>query len=196
MSLRKIVTLTAVLLLGALPAHAEDYVVLFSLADMTTYTPAENDSLGSYYLVQFQLPAAAQGRELDAAILEFYVDADAFARHEELYANNGPEGPDAFVNATPTIEVFAPTGTFTGTLGGNALAADSRATAPIALGEDRRAVVDVTDIIQPILDENATNHGLVIGSITGMRDGKFSLLAGNLGNGIVARLGLYLLPAE
>jgi hypothetical protein len=131
-----IITTAAVLLVGAIGAEPGDYTVSISQADMTTYTPAKNDSLGSYYLLEFQLPTAAQGRELDAAILEFCVDVDAFAR------------------------------------------------------------LDITDIIQPILNGNATNYGLVIGSIGGLRDGKFTLRSDILGNGTVARVRLYLLPAE
>lgn len=180
---------------AASPVRAKGLSVLIPQTSVSTYTPEDNH-LGSYFLLPFDLPSGLAGQELDAALLEFYVTVDAHGRSAELYPANDPEKPSEFVNDAPTLEVFAPNASFTGDLGTGKLDLGSRTAVPIALGEDRHIVVDITHIIQPILDGNAVNYGLVVGSLTGMREGDFSLRSGALGAGAVARIRFYLAPQE
>ena len=90
-------------------------------------------------MLRFQVPEAMSGRDMDAVILELYVDAGAFGRRADLYENAGPGQPTAFVNNAPVLEVF---------------------------------------------------------SITGMREGDFSILSGVVGTGAVAKLHFYPSPTD
>lgn len=42
--------------------------------------------------------------------------------------------------------------------------------------------------MQGYLDNPESNHGLILGSLTGVRNGLFTLKTGVLGEGVVARL--------
>ena len=58
----------------------------------------------------------------------------------------------------------------------------------VVLGKNRRILVDITDIIKSYIDSPSKNHGLILGSLTGDRDGKFTIRNDVLGSGAPARI--------
>ena len=187
------------LLLIALPLSAfatERHTVLtIPPGNLTTYETQAEDR-GSFFLLTFQVPAAVSGKAMDAVLLEFYVDAGAFGRRADLYENAGPGEPDAFMNDTPTIEIFLPKSNYQGGVDADALDLTSRVAVPVRLGEDRRVVVDVTALVQEIVSGTKPNYGLVLGSITGMREGDFTIRSNRVGSGAVAKLLFYPAPSD
>jgi hypothetical protein len=53
-------------------------------------------------------------------------------------------------------------------------------------------VLDVTRIVRSHLDGDFPNNGLIVGSVTGRREGKFTLVSGKLPEGAVGQLRFYM----
>lgn len=187
----------ALLIVAPLSVLASERHTVLTIAagNLTTYETQAEDR-GDFFLLTFQVPAAVSGKDMDAVLLEFYVDAGAFGRRADLYENAGPGEPDAFINDSPTIEIFLPKSNYQGGIDSDALDLASRAAAPVRLGQDRRVVVDVTTLMQGIVSGTKPNYGLVLGSITGMREGDFTIRSNRLGSGVVARLLFYPSPSD
>jgi len=67
----------------------------------------------------------------------------------------------------------------------------TRAVRAIALGRDRRVLLDITAIVRADLAGRLPNHGLVLGSVTGSREGDFTLVSGRLPGSAVGRVRVY-----
>lgn len=192
----RLTMVSLILGIAASPALAFDHAtVTISSANLTTFETREDDR-GDYYLLRFQVPEAMSGKDMDAVILELYVDAGAFGRRADLYENAGPGQPTAFVNNAPVLEVFLPRASYQGGVDGDALDLSARVSEPIVLGEGKRVMIDVTKLVRGIVAGTQSNHGLVLGSITGMREGDFSILSGVVGSGAVAKLHFYPSPTD
>jgi hypothetical protein len=106
------------------------------------------------------LPEDVAGKRLDSVFLEFAVDATPLSEEDS-------------VTVTPEVGVFPLTETYQagGGIGGrNAEPVFTRlvpSLRPVAGGENRLVKMDVTDTIRGWIANPATNHGLVIGSLTG-----------------------------
>jgi hypothetical protein len=109
------------------------------------------------------------------AYLEFYLDVDA------------REVGDV-VNPAPWLDVYALAGTIGESLGEEDFAAAATPPGNVLLGENRRVLRDVTDIVRGYLANPQSNHGLVLGSLRGLREGLFTVQTGVLAEGIVAQL--------
>lgn len=182
--------LLCVILLGLfvpIAAFGGHTVVTIPSANMTTYQTQEEDR-GDYFMLEFRVPSAVSGKDMDAIILELYVDASAYSRRADLYENAAPGKPEAFVNDAPTLQVFVPKSSYQGGVDAGALDLDLRVSEPILVGEGKRMLIDVTRLLQGVVAGTETNYGLVLGSITGMRDGNFTILSGSVASGAVAKI--------
>ncbi len=137
-----------------------------------------DSTMGQYYVVQYALPQGVEASEVDRAVLEVYVDVAAKAREE-------------YVNEAPLIEVFALTEAPNGGVEVGQLDAATRTSRPVARGEDRRVRIDVTKIVQAHLAGGLENHGLAIGSLSGMREGDIAFVEGMFPDGAVGRIRIY-----
>lgn len=159
------------------PAAGEERTIVLKATDVTRHT-TQDATVGAYYTVAFEVPSVPFGAHLEHAVLEFYLDVASKAR-------------DEYVNDTPVLEVFALTSDFDGDLEPEEWDLDTRVTRPFLLGERKHVVMDVTPIIRSLLADPSKNHGIVIGSLTGMREGDFDVRTGLLPDTGVMRLRLY-----
>lgn len=169
-----LVGIVASLLAGATIIEAKQIVVPLGQQHLGTHSPADT-MLGSYYTFSIPIPAAITGKELFGAYLEFYVDATAL------------EVGDV-ANDSPRLEVYALAGSLGESLDAEDLATAALHPGNVMVGSNRRVMRDVTDIVRGYLETPQSNHGLVLGSLTGSRDGLFTLKPDVLGKGVVARL--------
>jgi hypothetical protein len=144
------------------------------IGDVVTHAEADT-SLGPYYVITWQMPGGLSSDGLAQALLELYVDVDAKARGD-------------YRNDAPILEVVAQQQQFNGELG--ELADVLRASRPVLVGERRRVRLDVTNIVRARL-RGASGDQLVVGSLTGLRDGEFRLVTGELGPDVVGRVRIY-----
>jgi hypothetical protein len=150
--------------------------VLIRASDVSTH--AESDTtLARYYTISYSLPAGLNAASIDRAVLEIVVDVSAKRRGE-------------YINEAPVLGVYALTQPFTGVVDGEILDHTTRAVRPVAAGQARRVKLDVTRIVRSHAG-GASNYGLVVGSVTGMREGEFAICSNAFPEGAVARLSLY-----
>ena len=162
---------------------------------VSTYMPSDA-GLGKYYVIQFQVPDLPPGEKLETAVLEFYVDAGSISREINLFPGTDSAQTPTYVNRTPVIEVFALQSAMGAELDPSQLDPDSRRIQLVVVGSRRHVRMDVTSIVRRLVAEPARNLGLVIGSVSGMREGDFTLLSGVLPDGAVVRVRLYSAPGR
>jgi hypothetical protein len=176
---RKVVFVLAItaacsLLAGATAVNAARHAIDLTANDLVAYA-ASTDEADRYYTVRVPVPEAIRGKELYGAYVVLYVDVES-------------TGGDGFVNETPVLEAFALKSAFAGEVDENQLGAPAFGPRNVVRGVDRRVVLDVTDIVRSYLDDPASNHGLIIGSLTDIRDGRFTVKTGVLGRDAMARV--------
>ena len=154
------------------PVYAAQTVVTLTSQQMTVHE-VQGD-LGDYYTLSVALPEL-HGRELLGAYLEFYVDADAIE-------------VEGRANDAPSLDVFALAQAHQGAVSEAEFGAPALAPGLVMSGESRRVVRDITGIVRGWFADPQSNHGLILGSLTGERDGVFTVKSGVLGDGVVARL--------
>lgn len=166
--------LASLALTGTTPPDRTRETVLIRPADVTVHDEPDT-TLGPYYTVSYAWPDGLTSSLLNRAILEVFLDVTAKPR-------------DEFLNASPLLEVYALTEPLTGAFDPAHLERTGRAIRPVAAGVGRRVVLDVTAIVRAHLEGRIQNHGLIIGSLTGERDGAFTLRSGGLPEGAVGRM--------
>ena len=179
-TLLMLVCFSMVWLASAQRAVAQEETIVLTANDVTSHA-SEDAAYGAYYTLNVGLPTIPEGARLDHAVLEFYVDVASKTR-------------DEYVNDTPILEVYALTSAFDGDLNPAEWDTNSTVTRPLLWGEEKHVVMDVTAIIRSFLDNPNRNHGLVIGSLTGMREGDFSVRTGRIPGGGVMRIHVYFEP--
>ena len=177
--MRRISTLTLVLVgLLATSVNADRYTVDVLTSGLSKYSPGNAD-LGDYYVLQFDPPVSLTEQTLKRAYLELYIDATA----REV---------GGYTDKSPLVEVYALKSAFTGQLDPSQFADQTiPAVRNVAIGNDRRVVIDITEIVRSFLVKPSQNHGLVIGSLSGLRTGVFSIGVDKLGGAAVARVTLF-----
>ena len=171
----RFLAVVAVSVITASVAEARKLVLDVSSSSLSTYT-ASDPTLGDYYVLQFQVPRNLQATKLEFAILELYLDVSAIEK-------------DGYLENTPTIEIYALGSEFSGELDASQVGAQTlSATHNVAVGSNRKMMLDITKIVRSYLQDPTKNHGLIIGSLTGTRDGVFSIRTDALGQGAVARI--------
>jgi hypothetical protein len=172
-----LMALAFVVLTAAVRTDPNQQVILIRSNDVTLRTDPDT-TLAAYYTVSYSPPGDLQSGELQRAILELYVDVSAKSRED-------------YRNEAPVLEVYALTEPFSDVLDREKLDEASRVVQPVAAGEGRRVVLDVTRIVRSHLNGRLENNGLVKGSVTGMREGEFALVSGRLPGGAVAQVHVY-----
>jgi hypothetical protein len=162
--------------LGASTGHAKRISLNLSSADLTAQTP-DDPGLGTYYVLNFRVPPGAA--RVQWAFLEFYVDVASRAR----------EGME---NQTPLFEVYPLKSAFSGEVDpAEFQAQDLPTTRHVVAGSGRRVVIDITEIVNSYAANPASNHGLIVGSLTGTRDGLFTIRSGDFGPSSLGRITFF-----
>jgi hypothetical protein len=168
------VVVVSLLLVAVMPVHAKRVVVELGAQHLTDYTPAE-EGLGKYYTLALPIPEVVEGKEILGAYLELYLDVDA----REI---------DEVVSDTPHLDVFTLTQSLGESMSAEALGEAIPEPGYVMRGENRRVLRDITGIVRSVLATPTSNHGLILGSLTGVRDGLFTVKSSVLDQGVVARL--------
>jgi hypothetical protein len=150
--------------------------VLIRSNDVAVHSDADT-ALAPYYTVAYALPGGLESTRIERAILELVVDVGAKSRGE-------------YVNEAPVLEVYALTQPFAGSVDLEAIDRATRAVRPVARGESRWVKIDVTRIVRAHA-AGASNYGLLLGSVTGMREGTFTIRSNTFEGDGIARLTVY-----
>jgi hypothetical protein len=154
MGITNISTLTA-LLAVVLTTDVSAKSVVVQL-DAPSVTVRSSQAYGPYYVVNLPVPSEVIGKRLDTVLLEFYVDV----------APDGSNGDDV----SPAIEVL-PLAEALAANGSPRFTTSHPSVRPLSFGEDRKVLVDVTDIVKGWIAEPSSNHGLIVGSFRGPKLG-------------------------
>jgi len=156
-------------------AQGKNVTVGLASRDVASYSTAQ-DQLGTFHVMAIAIPEDVVGKRLDTATLELYVDVSL--------------NDEASEGSTPVIEVLPLTNAFAGD-GKPTFAPTSPAVRNVVPGERRKLLLDITDIVKGWIANPGTNHGLIIGSLTGNKEGEFSLRNDVLGAGVVAKVTFF-----
>ena len=168
------IALSVVFVAVVLDAASADDVRLVSSSSVLSRTPG-NEELGDFYVLQFAPPDDLTLREFEEALLEFYVDAST-----ALDAGSS--------SGQALIEVYLLTGNVAGDVSREDLNQGTRMVRNVRTGENRLVRLNITQAIKEILTNPSSNHGLVIGSLTGGRNGLFELRRHSFGPNDDARI--------
>jgi hypothetical protein len=144
---------------------AKSAVVTISMSSVNTSTGER----GAFYVLDLAIPEDVNGNLLDSVVLEFAVDASPASEEDSL--------------ETPVVGVYPVTSEFVasrgdgpvGTVEAPEIDAVVQSSRPVALGEHRVLRMDITDIVRGWMNEPTSNHGLVIGTLTGPEVGTITL---------------------
>jgi hypothetical protein len=156
-----VLAVLTVLAVGFDRAEADRHIVELGSNDVKAVTPL-NSELGKFYTVVLEIPAVLNNKELLKAFLEITVDVSA--------RNTGD-----YVDDTPVLEVYRLTEDFDGVLDTNKIERSSPMRRNIRTGTDRKIRIDVTEAVKAFIANPSLNHGLILGSFTGSRDGLFDI---------------------
>jgi len=195
-AVRGLVVLTAIGSVGlsALEeARAAKRSISLTVTDVGTQTPVDT-SLAAFYTIDFELPSDIEPSVLRIAVLEFYADVESFVRGDWVFLSEDSVETVGYLNDSPVLELYPLKSAFSGQLDSSQLDRRYGVTQPLVVGENRRVVLDVTSVARAYLKSPSQNYGFVIGSLTEMREGKFTLQAGSFSDGSLAKLHLYTAP--
>ena len=171
-----VVAMAVAVLVGS--TLADRVSVSIPASALSTQTAA-TAGLGNYYVLDLPVPPGLSAGDVDHAFLEFVVDVAA--RNVAGYEDDAP-----------VFEVYALSGSFAGPLSASEFVST---TIPmvrnVAVGENRRVVIDVTEAVKLYLATPSANHGLVLGSLTGRRDGLFTIRSNVTGMAGAAKLTVF-----
>jgi hypothetical protein len=148
---------------GALSSlSAKEWVGTVAAVQVTTHDPTDA-TLGDYYTFSSPLPAELAGREIRDAVLECYVDVNA--REVNGYLNDSPM-LQLFILELPLVGEPEPA----------MFRMPSPAIRNVPLGLQQKVVLNVRDLVTYIANAGGGSPPeLIMGSLTGTRDGKFIL---------------------
>jgi len=126
---------------------------------------------GAFYVLDLSVPDGISESSLDAVVLAFAVNASPASEEDSL--------------ETPVVGVYPVMSEFVASRGDGPVGAveapeiDSvvPSSRPVAFGEHRVLRMDITDIVKGWISEPTSNHGLVIGTLTGPEVGTITLNA-------------------
>lgn len=155
-------------------ARASTVELGFRLEEIRSY-PLRGDSTAAVYVLKFDLPPELAGKYIEFAQIEFYVNA--------TLKGNAVGTTSAVVAVFPLVENFD---------GANIPRFDfTRAVRNVNLGEARRVVLDISDIVRQWVDGSRMNHGLIIGGLAGAKRGQFNLRKDKLPEARAARVRIH-----
>lgn len=155
-----LVGLIAVLCIGVDASSARRSIELRDCGlDMETLTEA-SAALGPLFVLTFT-PPSARGAAVDRVLLELRIDVASMNR-------NG------YLDPAPLLEVALLDGWTAGS------ASTGRVVRrPVAIGTSRRVIVDITPLVRLNNERGLSSCRLVVGSLTGLRQGDFKLHRGD-----------------
>lgn len=142
-------------------AFAAKLSVPLTTANVSTHG-SSFETLGDYSTISIDIPEQIQGKDIYGAYLELYLDVGALEYEGQ-------------VNNAPSLEVYALKAAFEGSEDASQFGQSSFGPRNVVLGEKKRVLIDITNIIKTYLQNPESNHGLIIGSLTGARDGLFTI---------------------
>lgn len=149
-------------------AFGKNVTVSIPLKDVTV----RSNDLGDYYVVRFDLPTEIAGKRLDSVFLDMVVDASP--------TNQAVEGATPILSVLPLTEAFAATKL--------SYTSNVPSVRPVSMGEGQKVRFDITETVRGWIAHPVTNHGLVIGALSGPPVGTASLKDSALGEGVAMRL--------
>ncbi len=191
------VAIAVILLLSAPIVGAQGVAtkqVVSIRSDHVTSYPPITEGTGKYYTFEFQVPQIVSLTTLEKAHLELYVDAGSFVRGDFRWLDADSVEHVGHRTRTPLLEVYALKSAISGALEEGQLEKELVALVPVLVGQNRRVLVDVTPIVRSFIASPTKNHGIVIGSLSGQRQGDFTLREGGFRDGSRAKISLELAP--
>jgi hypothetical protein len=168
---------------------AGEYVVSIGDDDVTSYPPV-SEGTGKYYTLEFDVPEIGSPSTLETAHVEFYVDAESFVLGDFHWFDADSVEHVGYQAKTPVLEIYALTSAIEDSVNVGQLDLETVVRRPVLVGANRRVLIDIAPIVRTFMAEPPKNHGIVIGSLTGDREGDFTLRDGAFGDGNRARVTL------
>jgi hypothetical protein len=156
-------------------AQGKNVTVELASRDVASYTTAQEE-FGTFHVVEFTIPEDLAGKRLDTVMLELYVDVSLMEGVAE--------------ETTPVVEILPLTEKFAGD-GVPKFTPTSTAVRNVVPGERRKLLLDITEMAKGWIAEPETNHGVIIGTLTGPKDGTITLRDDVLGGGKVAKVTFF-----
>jgi hypothetical protein len=159
------VVAACLLVFSAAPAAAKSAVVSIPMTEVGSHAGER----GTFYVLDLTVPEEVAANHLDSVVLEFAVDATVSSEEDSV--------------ATPFVGVYPVTSDFVASRGegaeGTVEAPEFEAivpsSRPVAAGEHRVLRMEITGIVREWIASPTTNHGLVIGTLTGPEVGTITL---------------------
>jgi len=153
----------------ALPKSA---TIKLAMNQITTKTSSER---GGFYVVTFSVPEDVVGKRLDTVLLEFYVDATPTTDEEveEMPTVGVYPFTEAFVEGEPKFKASVPS------------------VRSVPMGPGQKVLADITEIVRGWIETPSSNHGLVIGSLTGPKIGNVALKNDGVSAGTTAQITFF-----
>jgi len=173
--LSSVLSLGLLLVTLSVPAGAARTDVIVPSASLSSHSSGVS-GIGDFFSLSVTPPSVLIAASIHRAYLEIRVDVTAVSI-------------DGHANRAPMIYLFPLKSTFSGTLDANQF---DTVRAPfarnVAVGENRRVVFDVTELVKHWAANPAENHGVLIGGLDGHRDGVYSIKSGIFGASSVAKV--------
>lgn len=153
---------------------ARKIVVSLSADDVTAHVP-QDTTAGTSYVLQIAIPQGVSAPAIQAAYLEFYVDASSVAI-------------DGWQNETPVVEIYMLENEVAGEPNPEQFRKPSGMVRNVPVGDNRRVRINVTEALRYLAENPSRNHGFVLGSFRGVAEGRFTIRNDRLDGGALARL--------
>ncbi|HEX6791143.1 MAG TPA: hypothetical protein VF247_07525 [Candidatus Krumholzibacteria bacterium] len=157
-----------------------------TVAVPTTSISVRSGPRGDLYAVRIAVPEGVVGKQLDTVVIEFALDISSISEEDSL--------------ATPVVGVYPLTREFSdavlrqGTvepMDPTSYQGEVSSARPVVIGQNRVIRMDITRIVRGWIAEPSSNHGLVIGSITGPVVGAVYLSDEALASGSPLRVAFF-----
>jgi hypothetical protein len=166
---------TTLLILAVPASWATKIEVSLTIADITIQE-ASVSGLGDYYTLRLDVPDVVTARNFYGATLVLYVDAASSDESEE---------------SGPLFEVYALRSPFSGSVNASQFVFPSATVTHVAAGSSQKVLFDVSEIVERYLKDPGSNHGLIMGSLTGARTGLFTVKDNVVGPNVVAKVNFH-----
>ena len=158
----KLLGLTCLLVVAVCGSSHADAVRTVLLTSSSVEARLDGVASSPYTILRIAIPPEITASGLVRAILEVRADVQA-------------QTIDGWMNETPIVEVYALSDDMTGSFNAAKLTKPSTMNRPIAVGSNKSVRIDITEAVVSWLENPSKNHGLVLGSFRGAREGSFTL---------------------
>ena len=153
-------------------AFPKSATIKLAMSQITSKTSAER---GAFYVVNVAVPEDVVGKRLDTVLLEFYVDATPTTDEEaeEMPTVGVYPLTEAVPEGEPKFNAFVPS------------------VRSVPMGSGQKVLADITEIVRGWIETPSSNHGLVIGSLTGPKIGSVALKNDGVAAGTTAQVTFF-----